>query len=96
MRNRKIFLSYVLNNKLIVKYDNFCKNGFNGNNSFVVQALIFVLAIVFDLAQLTCQKRFDCRIEIMRSSAKRLGTSYSQFVVAVLLQDFIFERDYAK
>ena len=74
----------------------FCKNGFNGNNSFVVQALIFVLAIVFDLAQLTCQKRFDCRIEIMRSSANCLGTSYSQFVVAVLLQDFIFERDYAK
>ena len=37
------------------------------------------------LAQLTCQKRFDCRNAILGSSAILLGTSYSQIVVAVLL-----------
>ena len=51
----------------------------------LVQALISVQALVFDLAQLTCQKRFDCRKAILRSSAILLGTSYSQIVVAVLL-----------
>ena len=43
----------------------------------LVQALISVQALVFDLAQLTCQKRFDCRNAIMGSSAILLGTSYS-------------------
>ena len=52
---------------------------------FIVQVLISVQALVFDLAQLTCQKRFDCRNAILRSSAIHLGTSYSQIVVAVLL-----------
>ena len=51
----------------------------------LVQALISVQALVFDLAQLTCQKRFDCRIAILGSSAILLGTSYSLIVVAVLL-----------
>ena len=51
----------------------------------IVQALISVQALVFDLAQLTCQKRFDCRNVILRSSAILLGTSYSQIVVAILL-----------
>ena len=51
----------------------------------IVQALISVQALVFDLAQLTCQIRFDCRNAILRSSAILLGTSYSQIVVAVLL-----------
>ena len=53
--------------------------------SVIVQALISVQALVFDLAQLTCQKRFDCRNAILRSSAILLGMSYSQIVVAVLL-----------
>ena len=43
----------------------------------IVQALISVQALVFDLAQLTCQKRFDCRNVILGSSAMFLGTSYS-------------------
>ena len=43
----------------------------------IVQALILVQALVFDLAQLTCQKRFDCRNAILGSSAILLGTSYS-------------------
>ena len=51
----------------------------------IVQALISVQALVFDLAQLTCQKKFDCRNAIPRSSAILLGTSYSQIVVAALL-----------
>ena len=51
----------------------------------LVQALISVQALVYDLAQLTCQKRFGCRKAILRSSAILLGTSYSQIVVAVLL-----------
>ena len=57
---------------------------FNALN-VLVQALISVQALVFDLAQLTCQKRFDCRNAILGSSAILLGTSYSQIVVAVLL-----------
>ena len=51
----------------------------------VVQTLISVQALVFDLEQLTCQKGFDCRNAILRSSAIFLGTSYSQIVGAVLL-----------
>ena len=43
----------------------------------IVQALISVQALVFDLAQLTCQKRFDCRNAILGSSVILLGTSYS-------------------
>ena len=43
----------------------------------VVQVLISVQALVFYLAQLTCQKRFDCRNAILGSSAILLGTSYS-------------------
>ena len=54
-------------------------------NNQIVQALISVQALVFDLAQLICQKRFDCRNAILRSSTILLGTSYSQIVVAVLL-----------
>ena len=54
-------------------------------NVIIVQAQISVQALVFDLAQLMCQKRFDCRNAILRSSAILLGTSYSQIVVAVLL-----------
>ena len=54
-------------------------------NFNIVQALISVHALVFDLAQLSCQKRFDCRNAILRTSAMLLGTSYSQIVVAVLL-----------
>ena len=45
--------------------------------NLLVQALISVQALVFDLAQLTCQKRFDCRNAILGSSAILLGTSYS-------------------
>ena len=52
---------------------------------FIVQALISVQALVFDLAQLSSQKRFDCKNAILRSSAILLGMSYSQIVVAVLL-----------
>ena len=51
----------------------------------IVQALISVGALVFDLEQLTYQKRFDCKNAILRSSAILLGTSYSQIVVAVWL-----------
>ena len=39
----------------------------------IVQALISVQALVFDLAQLTCQKRFDYRNAILGSSAILLG-----------------------
>ena len=60
-------------------------DGVSGILSELVQALISVQALVFDLAQLTCQKRFDCRNAILRSSEILLGTSYSQIVVAVLL-----------
>ena len=52
---------------------------------YIVQALISEQSLVFDLAQLTCQKRFDCRNAILRSSAILLCTSYSQTVVAVML-----------
>ena len=51
----------------------------------LVQALISVHALVFDLAQLTCRKRFDYRNAMLRSSAILIGTSYSQIVVVVLL-----------
>ena len=51
----------------------------------IVQALISVEALVFDLAQLTCQKRFDCRNAILGSSTILLGTSYNYIEVAVLL-----------
>ena len=40
----------------------------------LVQALIFVQALVFDLTQLTCQKKSDCRNAILGSSAILLGT----------------------
>ena len=46
-------------------------------DNLIVQALISVQALVFDLAQLTCQKRFGCRNAILGSSAILLGTSYS-------------------
>ena len=57
-----------------------------------VQELISVRSLVMDLAQLTCQKTFDCRNAILMPSATLLGTSYNQIVVAVLLLDAIFER----
>ena len=44
---------------------------------YIDQALISVQALGFDLVQLTCQKRFDCRNAILWSSAILLGTSYS-------------------
>ena len=44
-------------------------------NHLIVQELISVRALVFDLAQLTCQKRFDCRNAIIRSSETFLDTS---------------------
>ena len=78
---------------------NYHSNAFNltaGQLKFedrtIVQALISVQALVFDLAQLTCQKRFDCRNAILRSSAILLGMSYSHIVVAISLYDVIFER----
>ena len=43
---------------------------------YIVQALISVQALVFDLAQLTCQKRFDCRNAHLGSSTILLGTSW--------------------
>ena len=43
--------------------------------TLVDQELISVRALVFDLAQLTCQKRFDCRNAIIRSSETFLDTS---------------------
>ena len=81
----RIHLKYV-RNRLCVKmpYLHYHPNK-NPLIGSVVQALISVQALVFDLAQLTCQKRFDCRNAILRSSAILLGTSYSQIVVAVLL-----------
>ena len=42
---------------------------------YIVQALIYVQALVFDLAQLTYQKRFVCKNAIFRSSAILLGMS---------------------
>ena len=60
------------------KYElqNICLS-FSGAKTYIVKALISVEALVFDLAQLTCQKRFDCRNAILGSSAILLGTSYS-------------------
>ena len=37
----------------------------------------FCTGLSFDLAQLTCQKRFDCSNAILGSSAILLGKSYS-------------------
>ena len=37
-----------------------CVDVVRGSVVALVQALISVQALVFDLAQLTCQKRFDC------------------------------------
>ena len=62
----------------------------------LVQAMISVQAIVFDLAQLTCQKRFDCRNAIQGSSAILLATSYSQIVVAVCCRTSSLNVPYAK
>ena len=52
---------------------------------FVVidQGLFSVPALVFDLAQLTSQKRFDGGYDIIEPSTTFLGTSYGQIVVAV-------------
>ena len=44
-------------------------------DSEIDQELISVRALVFDLAQLTFQKRFDCRNAIIRSSETFLDTS---------------------
>ena len=44
----------------------------------------FCTSLSFDLAHLTCKKRFDCRNAVLRSSAILLGTWNSQIVVAVL------------
>ena len=49
----------------------------------VDQGLFSVRALVFDLAQLTSQKRFDGGYEIIEPSTTFLGTSYGQIVVAV-------------
>ena len=56
------------------------------------QGLFSVRALVFDLAQLTSQKRFDGGYEIIEPSSTFLGTSYGQIVVAVFTQDEIFTR----
>ena len=58
------------------------------------QELISVRALVFDLAQLTCQKRFNCRNAIIRSSETFLDTSLSQIVVAVFVYDNILYIPY--
>ena len=47
----------------------FAKSSENFAHVLIVQALISVQALVFDMAQLTCQKRFDCRNAILGSSA---------------------------
>ena len=55
-------------------------------NMFIIildQGLFSVRALVFDLAQLTSQKRFDGGYEIIEPSSTFLGTSYGQIVVAV-------------
>ena len=46
---------------------------------------ISVWALVFELAQLTCQIRFDCKNFILVSSATLLDTLYCQFAVANVL-----------
>ena len=43
--------------------------------NYLDQELISVRALVFDLVQLTFQKRFDCRNAIFRSSETFLDTS---------------------
>ena len=50
---------------------------------FIDQGLFPVPALVFDLAQLTSQKRFDGGYVIIEPSTTFLGTSYGQIVVAV-------------
>ena len=47
------------------------------------QGLFSVPALVFELAHLTSQKRFDGRYAIYEPSTTFLGTSYGQIVVAV-------------
>ena len=47
------------------------------------QGLFSVPALVFELAQLTSQKRFDGGYVIFEPSTTFLGTSYGQIVVAV-------------
>ena len=47
------------------------------------QGLFSVPALVFELAQLTSQKRFDGGYVIFEPSTSFLGTSYGQIVVAV-------------
>ena len=47
------------------------------------QGLFSVPALVFDLAQLTSQKRFDGGYVIIEPSTTFLGTPYGQIVVAV-------------
>ena len=44
-------------------------------DELIDQEMISVRALDFDLVQLTCQRRFDCRKAIRRSSATFLGTS---------------------
>ena len=51
------------------------RDGCDLPKAFLDQELISVRALVFDLAQLTCQKRFDCRNAIIRSSETFLDTS---------------------
>ena len=51
--------------------------------SILDQGLFSVPALVFDLAQLTSQKRFDGGYVIIVPSTTFLGTSYGQIVVAV-------------
>ena len=63
--------------KTFLKLYVFCYVGVSLAVGVLVQALISVQALVFDLAQLTCQKRFDCRNAILGSSAILLGASYS-------------------
>ena len=71
--------------------DKTCSKLANGLNFYdlkktltpVDQGLFSVRALVFDLAQLTSQKRFDGGYEIIEPSTTFLGTSYGQIVVAV-------------
>ena len=49
--------------------------GFRPGPTLIDQELISVRALVFDLAQLTCQKRLDYRNAIIRSSETFLDTS---------------------
>ena len=55
---------------------NFCLSFFGcKKKKGLDQELISVRALVFDLSQLTCQKRFDCRNAVIRSSETFLDTS---------------------